>query len=311
MLAVNPWAFHAHVEVWLLVAFLIGAYVYAVRVIGPNAVPAGQPAVTGRQIGWFVGAILTLWVASDWPIHDIGEQYLYSAHMLQHMMLSYFLPPMVLMATPEWLLRLLIGKGRTYSVLRWMCHPVVAGLTFNLVIMITHVPGVVNHSVKSAVLHYSLHVLVVTTGLLMWMPVIGPFRELRIGDMGKMIYLFAMSIVPTVPAGWLVFAEGPVYKVYDIPTRVWGLSVIEDQQLAAAIMKTGGSIFLWTVIAVIFFKTLNKQFRRENNDHSYRRDVLTYDAVAEEFERTDAAPDPHAADPSPSLPAEQRSGGDR
>ena len=52
-----------------------------------------------------------LWAASDWPIHDLGEQYLYSAHMLQHMMLSYFLPPLALLATPEWLLRVLVGDG--------------------------------------------------------------------------------------------------------------------------------------------------------------------------------------------------------
>ena len=58
-------------------------------------------------------------VASDWPIHDIGEQYLYSAHMLQHMMLTYFLPPLALLATPEWLLRVLVGNGRAYAVLRW------------------------------------------------------------------------------------------------------------------------------------------------------------------------------------------------
>ncbi len=56
--------------------------------------------------------MLMLWAASDWPIHDLGEEYLYSAHMLQHMMLSYFLPPLVLLATPEWLLRTLIGNGR-------------------------------------------------------------------------------------------------------------------------------------------------------------------------------------------------------
>ena len=98
-----------------------------------------------------------------------------------------------------------------------------------------------------------------------------------------------------MPAGWLVFAEGAVYHVYDIPTRVWGLTVQEDQQLASAIMKTGGSIFLWTVIGVIFFKSLNKQFRRETNDHAYRRDVLTYDEVAEEFDRTTPAADPHAS----------------
>ena len=49
----------------------------------------------------------------------------------------------------------------------------------------------------------------------MWMPVCGPFPELRIGPAGKMIYLFLMSVVPTVPAGWLTFADGVVYKAYD------------------------------------------------------------------------------------------------
>ena len=54
--------------------------------------------------------MLLLFAASTWPIHQLGEDYLYSAHMLQHMMLSYFMPPLVLLATPEWLLRILVGK---------------------------------------------------------------------------------------------------------------------------------------------------------------------------------------------------------
>ena len=57
--------------------------------------------------------------------------------------------------------------------------------------------------------------MVVTTALLMWMPVCGPFREFHMGTPGKMIYLFLQSVVPTVPAGWLTFAEGAVYKAYD------------------------------------------------------------------------------------------------
>ena len=67
--------------------------------------------MTRRNVWCFVGAMALLWAASDWPIHDIGEKYLYSVHMLQHMMLSYFLPPLVLLATPEWLLRVIVGDG--------------------------------------------------------------------------------------------------------------------------------------------------------------------------------------------------------
>ena len=227
-------------------SFLIAAYVYTVRVIGPDAVPPGQPIVTRRQIGAFAGAMLLLWFASDWPMHDISEEYLYSAHMLQHMVLAYFVPPLVLLATPAWLMRAIVGRGTGYAVYSWLAKPIVAGVLFNAVVMVTHIPGVVNSSAENSPIHYSVHVLVVTSALLMWTPVCGPLRELQLGSGGKMVYLFLQSVVPTVPAGWLMFAEGVVYKHYDIPVRVFGLSATNDQQLAGLIMKLGGGMFLWS-----------------------------------------------------------------
>ena len=162
-----------------------------------------------------------------------------------------------------------------------------------------------NASVTSegAWLHYSLHVMVVLAALLMWMPVCGPFRELQMGTGGKMIYLFLMSVVPTVPAAWLTSAEGTVYDAYAGPVRVWGLSVTDDQQLAGAIMKVGGSIFLWTIIILLWFRRFASSYRDE---HDYRRghlmptaeiighdeDPLTYDDVAREFARQPAASEP-------------------
>ncbi len=298
----DPWRFQAHPEVWLLVAFLIGAYVYMVRAIGPHAVPAGAPVVTRRNVWCFVAAMALLWLASDWPMHDIAEEYLYSAHMLQHMALSYFMPPLVLLATPEWLLRTLVGRGRGYQVYKWFAHPVVAGVLFNLMVMVTHIPGVVNASGGNPILHYSVHVGVVTTAIVMWTPVVGPLRELRISTNPAMIYLFLQSVVPTVPAGWLTFAEGIVYKHYDIPVRVWGVSATADQQMAGAIMKLGGSVFLWSIVIYLFFTRFNRQFHREQ---TYRRSALvpdaevvgnadeplTYDDVQREFARTSPPPD--------------------
>ena len=263
-----PWRFQWHPEVWVLVAFLTGAYVYMVRVIGPNAVPAGRPAVTRRNKIAFGAAMVMLWVASDWPMHDISEEYLYSAHMLQHMVLSYFLPPLVLLATPTWLMRVLIGDGKLYSAVRFLAKPVVAGVLFNLIVMVTHIPGMVTASVASGPLHYSLHFVVVMLSLLMWTPVCGPLPELQIGPLGKCIYLFLQSVVPTVPAAWLTFAEGAVYKSYDIPVRVFGWSVQVDQQLAGAIMKTAGGIFLWTIVVYIFFTRFANEYEGE---HDYRR----------------------------------------
>ena len=281
----DPWRFEANPEVYLLVAFLIAAYVYALRVIGPRAVGEGQAVFTRSNVWCFAGAMVLLFTASTWPLHQIAEDYLYSAHMLQHMMLSYFMPPLVLLATPTWLMRLLVGTGRTWRVVTFMTKPVVAAVVFNVAVMVTHIPPVVNASVQSPPLHYALHLLLVLTAVLMWMPVVGPFHELRISDAAKPIYLFLQSVVPTVPAGWLTFAEGVVYKQYNQPVRVWGISPTDDQQIAGAIMKIGGSFFLWALVVFYFFKRFAPNWKEDN---TYRRPPLTFDQVQSEFDSTPA-----------------------
>lgn len=303
MLATGMAAFQPHVEVWLLVAFLIGAYVYMVKVVGPTAVEPGQPIVTRTQVLCFAAAMGLLWFASDWPVHDVGEEQLYSVHMLQHMIISYFVPPLALIATPQWLARLLVGRGRTYSVVSWLAKPVVAGVIFNTAVVVTHIPGVVNAAVQNGPLHYSLHLMVVTAALLMWTPVCGPLPELRMGPGGQMIYLFVMSIIPTVPAGWLTFAEGVVYTRYD-GTQIWGLSVTDDQQLAGVIMKVGGSIFLWTIVAYLFFTKFMGDWEEQNTFKRTRRipdaevvgnsegQPLTYDEVTKVFATVPAPSEP-------------------
>lgn len=293
----DPWRFVSNVEVYLLVAFLVGAYVYMVRVIGPKAVAPGEQVISRRNLWSFIAAMLLLFVGSTWPLHQIAEGYLYSAHMLQHMMLSYFMPPLVLLATPEWLLRVLVGDGRTYRVVRFFSTPVVAAVLFNAMVMVSHIPGVVNASTTNGPLHYFMHFAIVSTALLMWMPVVGPFKELHMKPVGKMIYLFLQSVVPTVPAAWLALAEGTVYDHYgDEPVRVWGINPIDDQQIAGLIMKVGGGIFLWTVVITMFVKRFGKSPDTEN---SYRRravaateEPLTYEQVTEAFDRAEAPSEP-------------------
>lgn len=290
----DPWRFQAHPEVWLLGAFLVGSWWYAVRFIGPHTpeVRAGMPVVTPRQRRLFLLALAVFWLASDWPVHDISEEYLYSVHMFQHMALSYFLPPLVLLATPVWLFRAVVGSQHAGRAISWLSRPVTAGVIFNLMVMVTHVPALVNRSVSNAPLHYSLHVGLVLSSLLMWTPIVAPDPAMRIGYGGRMVYLFLMSVVPTVPAAWLTFAEGAVYQKYDIAVRVWGLSVTTDQQIAGAIMKVGGSIFLWAIIVFIWFKRFMAGYGQRQ---SYVRDAgptLTFEDVSREFERVPARPEP-------------------
>ena len=293
----NPWRFQPHPEVWLLVVAVLFSYIYAVRVLGPAVVKNG-PAITTKQRNAFIAGVLLLWLASDWPVHDIAEEYLYSMHMFQHMVLSYFMPPLILLAIPKWMFDAVLGAGRVRKTFNWLAKPVIAGVLFNAIVMITHIPQIVNRSVSNAPLHYSMHVLLIVTALLVWVPICGPDRKLHLQSGGKMIYLFLMSVVPTVPAAWLTFAEGAVYNHYDTAVRVWGLSVTTDQQIAGAIMKTGGAIFLWSIVVFLFFKRFSAGFSAEQsyrkNSETSTEDVLTFKDVTDAFGRVPPAQEPQS-----------------
>ncbi len=285
------WRWVPHPEVWLLVVAVVGLYVYAARVIGPKVVPAGSPAVTPAQRRWFVFGILLLWLSADWPMHDIGEEYLYLVHMVQHTLLTLVMPAVMLLATPEWLARLVLGEGRVDRWVHKLARPVRAALVFNALALLLHWQVIVNTASTNGLFHYGVHTAIVTSAFLLWLPVCGPLPELRISPPAQMIYLFITSIVPTVPGAWLVFAEGAVYEVYDIPERMFGISVTTDQQVAGAIMKLGAGTYLWVLITIIFFRWSSRTQAADRQEAlDRRREVLTFQKVAAEFDKHPAPP---------------------
>lgn len=276
-----------HLEVWLLVAGVVALGVYAVRVIGPKVVPEGEPVVSRRQVVAFVGAVAVLWIASDWPIHDISEQRLYSVHMLQHLLFTLVMAPLFLIACPEWLARLVVRTdGPVYPWIRRIARPVPALVVYVGLVLVTHWSVFVNTSVENGAFHYAAHVVVVGVALLMWMPVCSPWPEMRIAVPGQMIYLFVVSIIPTIPGAWLTLAHGVVYGAYDQPVRLWGITAIEDQQYAGLLMKLAGGIYLWAIITFLFFSWAARQGHLEEKPIVMSaKDSLTFDEVEREFRR--------------------------
>lgn len=278
--------FELHGEVWMLIAGVAALGWYAARVVQPKAVAAGYPPITGGQKAWFVTALLSMWAVSDWPVHEIAEQHLYFVHMFQHLFLSMLVPAMFVLATPRWLIELVISPdSRAWRFLRTGSKPIVAGLTFNALTMLLHWSKLVQLSFENGALHFGLHLLIFCSGLLMWMPVFGPVKEWRLSPLGQCFYLFSMSIVPTVPGGWLVFAEDVVYRHYDTADRLWGIGVLTDQQAAGVVMKLVGGFFLWGVIFVIFTRWAHREMARDERERLDRqrsaREALAAAASAE------------------------------
>lgn len=260
----SPWSWHPHPDVWALVAFLGGGYWLALRACRHRS---EAPAASRREVTLFAAGLALLWVVSDWPVHDVAEGYLYSVHMVQHTVLTLVVPPLLLLGAPRWLLRGLVGP--VLPVFRHLVRPLPALVVFNATLALTHWTGLTNAAVFSGWSHLAQHAALVATASLMWWPVVGRLPELgQMHPAAKMGYLFLQSLVPTVPASFLVMADGPIYRAYERFPKFWGLTVTTDQQIAGAIMKLGGAAILWAVIAAVFFRWF---VHDAATDDSYRR----------------------------------------
>lgn len=260
--AIIPVEFELHVEVWVLVLSILAVGIY----IGTIMAKQIGEKVTKKNKVAFTLALLALWIASDWPVHDLAEEYLYSAHVVQHLLIVFVAPPLFWIAVPEWFANLVMQRDKDGALPKWvkrLGHPVTAGLTFNGIFAATHIPGVVNFSVSNGPFHYTLHLALFFAAMMMWLPVVSPYKEMRLNPTGKIIYLFLMSVFPTIPAGFLTFARVPIYSAYAFDGRIWDVSAVSDQQAAGVIMKVIGGFYLWTIIAFVFFRWVSVQDKAE------------------------------------------------
>jgi putative membrane protein len=278
----GPWVWTPHPDVWLLVIVLGAGYVAAVRVVGPRVLPYGEkPATRRQQVTFFVGLAL-LWAGADWPLHELSEDFLLSAHMVQHLLFTFVAPPLMLLGMPVWLLRGLLSPRAVFAVVAFLTRPLVALVTFNGVIAVTHWPLVVDASLRSEPVHIGVHLLLFTTATMMWWPVVAPLPETpSLSEPAKMLYVFLQSIVPTVPASFLTFADSPIYKEYARVPRIWEwMDVVTDQRIAGLVMKIVGGLLLWGVIGVIFFRWSAREEARDRGEiawDDFERELEAFD----------------------------------
>lgn len=267
---------HPHPDVWFLMAAVVVGYFVAMRAaaaaeVAPGvALPVSPPESWKARSVWFLMGVAALWIGADYPIHELSEGYLFSIHMVQHTLFSLIAPPLLLLGMPAALLRRILRPEPVLRVVRFLTRPLVALLLFNGVVLVTHWPALVDASLRSEPLHFFVHLVLFSSAVLMWWPVVDPLPELkRLSEPGKMLYLFLQSILPTVPASFITFAESPVYRFYETAPRLWGIDVLTDQQMAGLIMKIGGGLLLWFCIATIYFRWNAKEERGKGDELSW------------------------------------------
>lgn len=273
-----PVGWHAHPDVWLLVGLLAAGYAWALARVGPRMVHPVEHVASRRQVTAFGAGLVSILAVSTWPVHDLGE-HLFSAHMVEHLVLGLVAPPLLLGGSPAWLWRWVLQP--VLGGARFVTRPLVALVLFNGVLAFLHAPFVVELMLRSEPAHLGLHGLLFVAALVMWAPVLNPLLELpRLSYPARMFYLFLQSLVPTIPASFLTFGDSVIYRFYETVPRLWGLSAITDQRIAGLLMKIAGGLLLWGFITVYFFKWFTVEDREG-------LDVLRWDKVERDLDKAD------------------------
>lgn len=243
------WAWQAYPGVWAFIGLIAYGYVRLIR----STRDPHEPVRIAPYATSFGAGLLLLWLSLDWPIGAIGAGYLASVHMVQFLIMGMIAPPLMLYGIPEATYRRL--PPRLLAVLRPVTRPVVAFTTFNLMVILTHMPAVTDGLMASQLGSFAIDVLWLTGGLLFWWPVaVGTPGGSQLRELAKVGYLGLQLIAMKPVFIYLTFSRYPQYATYELAPRISGISARADQQMAGLLMEVAGMVIILIAVGAVFLK---------------------------------------------------------
>ena len=216
---------------------------------------AAEEEVKGWQKLSFFSALFLMFASLNGPLHDLSDDYLFSAHMVQHLILTLAMPPLMIAGIPGWMLRPLLGKRGLGSIARTITKPFWCFTIFNLTIALWHLPFFYNSAMANHNIHIFEHLMFMAAAVLMWWPLTSQLPELpRLPYPGQILYCFLMSIPMSIVAVYITMADHILYPAYSAAPRILALSPMEDQMLGGLIMWVPGGLIFAIIMSVVFFK---------------------------------------------------------
>jgi len=211
--------------------------------------------VEAWRIALFFAGLGTIFVALNGPIHDLSDRSLVSVHMLQHLLLTLVVPPLLLAGTPRWLLLPAVRLRPVARIGRTLTRPLPALAIFSVVFAAWHMPFLYEGALRHHGLHILEHLLLMASALLLWWPVLSPLPEWpRLHPAAQLLYLFVAGI-PMVPvAAFITLTDRILYPFYGEAPWQWGLSPLADQRLGGVLMWIGGPLVFLIAMTIVYFR---------------------------------------------------------
>ena len=251
-----------------LIVVALFVVIYVRRFVRAREEEGGRGAGP-RQFAAFVGAVIVMLIALVSPLDALGEDYLFSMHMVQHILIGDIAPLLVLLSLSRVILRPVTRRLMSVErALGPLAHPATGIVVWLTMIYVWHIPVMYDAALNHSGLHALEHTCFFIGGVAVWWPLIQPVpMRHRLTGLGVFAYLIAAKISIGMLGIFLTWSHGVAYTYYEHVPRIWGLSAIEDENLGGAIMMVEQSIVLVIAFAILFVRMLlqseEDELRRE------------------------------------------------
>jgi putative membrane protein len=242
----------------VLTAGLYGAALVRRHRRDAAAAPGGPPRapIDVPRAASFAGGLIVMFGALTGPLHDLSDYYLFSAHMVQHLLLAFAVSPLLLWGVPPWLADELLSPSWLGRLARPLTRPSGAFAAFNLVLVAWHLPPLYNLAMDQHPIHIVQHLMMLVVSVILWWPVMSPSRALpRAAYPVQLLYLFVVGLPMVVVSIFITMADDVLYPYYAAAPRVWpALSAHADQHLGGLIMWIPGGMVFLLALSIVFFR---------------------------------------------------------
>jgi len=254
--------FEIHISVLIGVVYLASIYLFAVGTAREKYGWWPDPVSRWRKAS-YLGAVALIFFSLNGPLHTLSDEYLFSAHMVQHMLLMLVMPAFLIMGLPPWLISKALEKPGVARTARFLTHPVTAFLAYNVAFIWWHIPQMYNWALVNHDLHIFQHLMFMSVAVMMWWPVVNPVPELERIPTGPllMMYVFAFGIPSTLVSAFITLSDSVFYPWCEMAPRVTSLTPLDDQRLGGLIMWIPGMLIFWVGISAVFFRWTNDEYR--------------------------------------------------
>lgn len=250
----------------VVVAVVAAALLYAAGWRRLRARRRPDLASAGRAAAFAAGLVVIL-LALVSPLDAIGERYLLSAHMVQHLLIGDVGPallalglagPLALFVVPRPVLRTVGRSRRARAVLRPLGRPATAFVVWVAVMGGWHVPALYGYALEHPPAHELEHATMVLAGLAVWLHIVAALPAMRMSAGRRAAYAVGLFVAGMVVSE-VLFLSGPLYDVYiDQPERLLGLSPGADQMRAALFMSGEQILTLGTAAALLVWSHVDR-----------------------------------------------------